>query len=243
MLSNGAHFTEGSFHEHQPIVKRRPAQCWRPHLSGETPGELLRLVMCKHRVQPSTGCYYAGIPGAEQFHQIDLSCHIFPLQQVSTSSQKSNTISQGRTTEFTKSRTGKQTSPFHGCISGAPGHLVAEDLAETSDREEQLLPFALHCSGSLLPGEAILKQRGESETACAQTMGLPTQPGFANMHCMCVQYPREFPEQGMWTLKKTLFAMGWSCQVTEESELPEAHVAFALAQPTWHPTENSPVTC
>lgn len=78
-----------------------------------------------------------------------------PPQQVFTSSQQSNAISQGRNTEFTEFRNGKWSPPFHGCISGAPGHFQAEALAETSDAGEQLLPIALHCGGTLLLGEAI----------------------------------------------------------------------------------------
>ena len=69
-----------------------------------------------------------------------------------------------------------------------------------------LLPcIAVGLSCQEKQSKTFLEQRGESETACAQSMELPTQPGFANMHYMCGQYSRELPEQGTWTLVRKLY--------------------------------------
>lgn len=180
------HISLKAHREHQPIMMRRPAQCWRPHLSGKRPKELLRLVMCKQGVQPSTGCYYAGIPRAEQFQQIDLSCHRFPPQQVSASSRNSNAISQGK-----KPLSLQSPGLENGALPSMDALVEPLGAAKLRSQQRQVMEGN---GSSLLPCIAVglscqekkiktIPQRGNSGTASARPMGLPTQLFFVVLLC------------------------------------------------------------
>lgn len=113
------------------LVGRGPAQCWRPPWGRRDwrAAEAGGVRAAKHGVSLQYTDSIRKVCSAPE-----------SPQQLSTSPQQSNAISQSRNSEFPESRAGEWSCPFHGCISGGPGHCQAGDLAETSSS------FPLHPS-------------------------------------------------------------------------------------------------